>query len=109
LSLVRSLLVREVEGGLALCSMLPEEWQGRALAVRHAPTHSGLLSFTVDGEQGRRALSWELAPHPGTGPVRITAPGLDPTWSSSEPSGRVVLPQEWEGGGSPARPVPLES
>ncbi|MBW3547765.1 MAG: hypothetical protein KY452_06495 [Actinobacteria bacterium] len=109
LSLVRSLLVREVEGGLILCSMLPDEWHGKALGVRDAPTHSGLLSFTVDGQEGRRALSWDLAPHPGTGPVRITAPGLDPTWSSSEPSGRVVLPHEREAGGSPARPVPLES
>ena len=30
LSFVRALLVRELDDGLALCSMLPEEWTGRA-------------------------------------------------------------------------------
>jgi hypothetical protein len=109
LSLVRSLLVREVDGGLALCSMLPDEWRDRPLGVHDAPTHSGRLSFRVDVAGDRRTLAWELEPHPGLGPVRITAPGLDPTWSSSERSGRVVLPQASEGGGAPASPAPLES
>src|SRR5207253_101049 len=47
LSLVRNLLVREVSGGLALVSLLPEEWRGQSLSVHDAPTHQGRLSFAV--------------------------------------------------------------
>ena len=39
----------------------------------------------------RPALLWELAPHAGAGPVRLTAPGLDPSWSTSEVAGDALL------------------
>jgi hypothetical protein len=38
-------------------------------------------------------LLWELTPHadgPGV-PVRLTAPGLDPAWSSTAPAGEEPL------------------
>lgn len=91
LCLVRNLLVREVEGGLALCSMFPDEWSGRALRVQEAPTDAGLLSFSVEWQDRRARLSWRLEPHQGVGPVRFTAPGLDPSWSSTESSGEAWL------------------
>jgi hypothetical protein len=91
LSFVRELLVRETDDGLALCTMLPEEWSGRPLAVHRAPTHRGSLSFRLGWEAGRAVLRWELQPHPGTGAVRLTAPGLDPTWSSVELRGEAEL------------------
>jgi hypothetical protein len=92
LSFVRNLLVREVDGHtLALCSLVPDEWFGQGLEVHDAPTHAGRLSYAVRWHGARPALLWELAPHPGTGPVRLTVPGLDPAWSSTEPSGESLL------------------
>ncbi|HEX2849426.1 MAG TPA: hypothetical protein VHN98_02695, partial [Acidimicrobiales bacterium] len=104
LSFVRNLLVREVEEaggpaaggpgwiGLALCSMLPDEWLGQPIEVHDAPTHAGRLSFAVRWHGSRPALLWELAPHPWVEhPVRLTAPGLDPAWSSTEPRGEALL------------------
>jgi hypothetical protein len=91
LSFVRELLVRETDDGLALCTMLPEEWCGRSLAVHRAPTHRGSLSFELRWEEGRAVLRWELQPHPGAGSVRLTAPGLDPSWSSVELRGEADL------------------
>ncbi|MBV8160840.1 MAG: hypothetical protein JO265_07955, partial [Acidimicrobiia bacterium] len=91
LSLVRNLLVREVDGGLAMLSLLPDEWIGQHLEVHDAPTHHGRLSFAVRWHGDRPALLWELAPHPGTGRVRLSAPGLDPGWSSVDLRGETLL------------------
>jgi hypothetical protein len=91
LSFVRNLLVRETEDGLALCSMLPDEWTGQNLGVQDAPTHVGRLSFAVRWHGDRPALLWELDRHDGVGPVRITAPGLDPSWSTTEARGEALL------------------
>jgi hypothetical protein len=96
LSFVRALLVREVPapgGGLALCSMLPDSWRGAGVEVHGAPTRWGVLSFAVRWHDDRPALLWELTPHrdlDGT-PIRLTAPGLDPTWSSTELRGEALL------------------
>jgi hypothetical protein len=92
LSLVRNLLVRETDGGLALCSMLPEQWAGQGIEVHDAPTHVGRLSFAVRWHGERPALLWELEPHPDiTGPVVLTTPGLDPAWSTTDPRGETLL------------------
>jgi hypothetical protein len=71
--------------------MLPEEWCGRPLAVRQAPTNKGRLSFQLGWKNGRAVLRWELQPHPGVGTVRLTAPGLDRGWSSTELQGEADL------------------
>ena len=91
LSFVRALLVRELDDGLALCSMLPEEWTGQGIEVHDAPTRHGLLSFAVRWHGERPALLWELRPHAGLPPVRLTAPGLDPAWSSTATTGDALL------------------
>ena len=96
LSLVRNLLVRDVgteeRPALALCAMLPDAWLGQALEVQHAPTHAGTLSFDLAWERGQAVLGWELRRHPDlTGPVVLTAPGLDASWSSTDDSGRARL------------------
>ena len=91
LSLVRSLLVREVDGGLALVSLLPDEWVGQSLDVHDAPTHHGRLSFAVRWHGERPAVLWELQPHPGVERVTLTAPGLDSAWSSDELRGEALL------------------
>jgi hypothetical protein len=90
LSLVRNLLVREVPGGLALCTVLPEGWAGQPIEVQRAPTHHGLISFAVRWHGDRPALLWERTERTSE-PVRLTAPGLDPAWSSTEPRGEALL------------------
>ncbi|HUF33079.1 MAG TPA: hypothetical protein VMN58_07720 [Acidimicrobiales bacterium] len=92
LTFVRNLLVRETfDGGLALCSMVPDTWLGGGIEVHDAPTHHGLVSFAVRWHGERPALLWELVPQPGVGEVRITVPGLDPTWSTTERAGDALL------------------
>ncbi|MBV8692398.1 MAG: hypothetical protein JOY57_12110 [Actinobacteria bacterium] len=96
LSFVRSMLVRETrDGGLALCTMLPDDWTGQNFAVHDAPTHYGRVSYAVRWHGDRPALLWELEGRPGGGPVRLTAPGLDPAWSTTEPRGETLLGQEF--------------
>ena len=91
LSFVRSLLVREVQGGLAVCSMLPTGWEGQGIEVHDAPTPYGRLSYAVRWHDERPALLWELEPLPDRPSPRLTAPGLDPAWSSTEPRGEALL------------------
>ena len=96
LSLVRNLLVREVgtaeRPALALCSMLPEAWSGEELEVQNAPTHAGSLSFALTWERSQPVLRWELRPHPDLAhAVVVSAPGLDPAWSSTDASGVARL------------------
>jgi hypothetical protein len=91
LSFVRSMLVREVPGGLALASMVPDAWLGQGWEVHDAPTGLGRLSYAVRWHGERPALLWELTPHPGVAEARVTAPGLDPVWSSSELRGDALL------------------
>jgi hypothetical protein len=91
LTFVRNLVVRDLPRGLALCTLVPDEWLGQSLEVHDAPTHSGRLSFALRWHGDRPALLWELDPHDGAGQVTITAPGLDPAWSSTEPRGEALL------------------
>ena len=98
LSFVRALLVQEVltpdgGAGLALCSMLPEGWRGQGIEVHDAPTHHGVVSFAVRWHGERPVLLWELTPHADAPsvPVRLTAPGLDPSWSSTALAGEEAL------------------
>ena len=39
----------------------------------------------------RPALLWELEPHDQLGPWRLAIPGLDPSWSTTEPRGETLL------------------
>jgi hypothetical protein len=92
LTFVRNLLVRETRNGdLALCSMVPDDWLGQGIEVHDAPTHFGRLSYAVRWHGDRPALLWELVPHDGVASPRITVPGLDPSWSSTELKGDALL------------------
>ncbi len=90
-SLVRDLMVRDVPGGLAMCTVLPGQWLGHSLEVHDAPVHAGVLSFAVRWHEDRPALLWELRNRRPGRPVRLTAPGLDPDWHSDEPAGDALL------------------
>jgi hypothetical protein len=91
LDLTRSRLVREVAGGVALCSLVPDDWLGRSVEVHDAPTHHGRLSFAIRWHGDRPALLWELDPHPGVTAVSLCVPGLDPSWSSTALRGDALL------------------
>jgi hypothetical protein len=83
---LRDLLVRERDGSITLFAEWPVEWRGLPIDVRDVPTRRGPVSASVRWHGERPALLWE-APA-GT---RLTAPGLDPTWSSDAPRGEVLL------------------
>ncbi len=88
LLLVRDLLVTEPAPGHAvLLPVLPDSWRGQAVEVHDAVLSGGVkLSFAVRWHGARPALLWEA-----TSPVRVTAPGLDPSFSTVDGSGEVLL------------------
>jgi hypothetical protein len=87
LAFVRNALVRETpDGSVAVLSVLPERWAGQPVEVRGAPTHAGPVSFALRWHGDRPALLWECGPG-----VRLTAPGLDPAWSTTDPAGEALL------------------
>lgn len=88
---VRSLVVAERPGELILLPVHPDAWYGGGIEVHDAPTAHGRLSYAIRWHGTRPALLWELEPHDGTSPVTITVPGLDPTWSTTEPRGEALL------------------
>jgi hypothetical protein len=94
LTFVRDLLVREmpgVPGGVALASLVPDGWYGRGWEVHDAPTAAGHVSYAVRWHGDRAALLWEVTPHVSGQPVRLTAPGLDPAWSTTDRRGEALL------------------
>jgi hypothetical protein len=100
LQFVRRLAVHESGGGLALLPAVPDAWLGQAIEAHAVPTSYGRLSYAVRWHGERPALLWELEPHAepvvaavlaAAGPFVITAPGLDPTWSTTELSGEALL------------------
>jgi hypothetical protein len=101
LGLVRALAVVEGPGSLALVPAVPVEWYGQAIEVHGMATAYGRLSYAVRWHGERPALLWELEDHEDrsvaaaaarlSGEVRLTAPGLDPSWSSTERRGEALL------------------
>ena len=83
-------LARPVDGGLALLGEVPESWYGQPVEVHDLPTVHGSLSYGVRWHGERPALLWEFEPH-DDGPVRLTVPGLDPAFSTTEPTGEALL------------------
>ena len=98
---VRDSLVRERRGSLELLNVVPDTWLGQGVEVHDAPTRHGVLSYAVRWHGARPALLWELVRGRARrgDAVTITAPGLDPSWSSTEPAGEALLaPVEPPGG-----------
>lgn len=90
LDAVARLLVADRPAGPAVLPWLPPSWWGRGWEVHDAPTRWGRLSYAVRWHGERPALLWDLAGEADGDPV-ITAPGLDPTWSSRERRGEALL------------------
>jgi hypothetical protein len=91
ISRVRRRLVQEVDGGLALSPSVPDGWLGQGWEVHDAPTAHGRLSYAIRWHGERPALLWELDPHPGQPPARLTVPRLDARWSTTDARGEALL------------------
>jgi hypothetical protein len=87
---VRSLLVDDRAGHLDLNPVVPTTWLGQGWEAHDLPTVHGPVSFAVRWHADRPALLWEHE-HRGGHPVALRAPGLDPTWSSTDPRGEALL------------------
>lgn len=89
---VRRQLVDVLDGGLALSPVVPAGGLGKGWELHDAPTRHGRLSYAVRWHGDRPAVLWHLEPHSAaTDPVVITAPGLDPAWSTTELKGDALL------------------
>ena len=90
---VRDLLVddSDADEGVRLCPEVPSSWLGQGWELHGAPTSHGVLSYAVRWHGERPALLWELVPRRAATAVRLTAPGLDPSWSTAEPKGEALL------------------
>jgi hypothetical protein len=77
---------------LELAPVVPAGWLGQGWEVHDAPTAAGRVSYAVRWHGERPALLWHVEPHDGSArPLRLTAPGLDPQWSSTELRGEALL------------------
>ena len=86
LATLRSVLVQDHDAGVALLTDWPRAWIGQPIDVRGAPTRRGVVSCSMRWHGERPALLWE-----GPEGATFTAPGLDPTWSSTEARGEALL------------------
>lgn len=88
LLLVRDLLVLEpADGHAALLPVLPAPWWGQPVEVHDVALAGGVrLSFAVRWHGARPALLWEA-----TQPLRLTAPGLDPSFTAQGARGEALL------------------
>ncbi len=84
----RAALVRD-EQALDVAPALPAAWRGQDLELHDAPTRLGRLSYAIRWHGERPALLWEVV-DPAAGLV-VRAPALDPSWSTTDPSGEALL------------------
>jgi hypothetical protein len=84
---VRDLLVGAGDAeSVDLLVEVPDAWRGQSVEVHDAPTRAGRVSYAVRWHGARPALLWECER-----PTRLSAPGLDPAWSTTEARGEALL------------------
>ncbi|MCX7619723.1 MAG: hypothetical protein N2037_02625 [Acidimicrobiales bacterium] len=88
---VRQLFVGQSGDRLVLVPVFPQTWLGQSVEIHRAPTPFGRFSYAIRWHGDRPALLWELDSARDRCSPRIIAPGLDPAWSSSEPTGEALL------------------
>lgn len=77
---------------LALGAGWVPDLAGSSIEAHRIPTRWGQLSFGLRWHGSRPALLWEVHGDGHTNaPLLLTAPVLDPSWSSSERSGETLL------------------
>lgn len=94
---IRHLAASEVLGGpdgtepeVRVFPTWPAAWRGGQAELHDVATVFGSLSVAIRWHGYRPALLWQFDTGAG-GPVRLRCPALDPSWSSSEPSGETLL------------------
>jgi hypothetical protein len=85
---IRQLILAEAPGELRFMAVLPAGWEGQPVEIHDAPTAYGQASVAVRWHGSRPALLWRVD---GGGPFRLTAPGLEATWSSTDRIGEALL------------------
>jgi hypothetical protein len=83
---IRAALVRESAATIELVPGFRTEWLGRNIAAHDVPLRRGSCSFAVRWHGARPAVLWDV-PAGST----VSAPALDPAWSSNEPVGEALL------------------
>jgi hypothetical protein len=100
LRLARTLAVIERPDGLHVLPVVPDSWFGQSIEIHDLPTQHGRLSLAVRWHGERPAVLWDVEPHSndrltdlvaGQVPFRLSIPGLDPVWSTSERRGEALL------------------
>lgn len=100
LRLARTLAVIERPDGLHVLPVVPDSWFGQSIEIHDLPTQHGRLSLAVRWHGERPAVLWDVEPHTddrlvdlvaGQVPFRLSVPGLDPAWSTSERRGEALL------------------
>lgn len=76
---------------VALLPTFPAAWAGQAVEAHELPTRLGTVGFAVRWHGERPALLWEVGNPPADRPLRLVAPGLDPDWTTTDPSGEALL------------------
>ena len=84
---VRDVVIDDrVSGELDLLPCFPPDWLGTSVAVHDAVTRHGHASFAVRWHGGRPALLWDVPAG-----VTVRASRLDPSWSTTTPTGEELL------------------
>ena len=83
---ITSRLAVAVGDSVRVLPHFPPAWLGVNVAAYAVPTLAGPVGIAVRWHGERPALLWQV-PRGAT----VTCPGLDPTWSSREPSGEALL------------------
>jgi hypothetical protein len=86
LSALRGVLVRERGDHVDVLPGFPPDWLGQPLTVSAVPLRAGTLAFAVRWHGARPALLWDAPAG-----VQLSAPALDPSWSTAEPAGETLL------------------
>ncbi len=90
----RQLLMLDHPDSIDLLPTFPSAWRGGNLEVHGAATSHGLVSFGIRWHGYRPALLWDAELHESdlaAGRFTIRCPGLDPSWSTTEPKGETLL------------------
>jgi hypothetical protein len=85
---VRSIVVNDSDSTIDLLPSFGEEWLGQPVAVHRLPTIGGSLSFALRWHGARPAVLWDVE---GDHPFTLTCSAIDPSWSTSEQRGDVLL------------------
>jgi hypothetical protein len=79
---------RLARGGAVLPGGFPPGWLGANFDVRSIPVAAGsALSYAIRWHGERPAILWEVAGEP----VALSAPAIDPTWRTTDPTGEALL------------------